>query len=144
MIPLWWEKSHSVSTCLFSKCCHHTQWLVEPAAGSCAGDSSSFSLGMAIIWNGILLWIQRKAEKVNISKGILMHLYILLQQKKGSVVLHDFVLNLWILVSKEIQGKWPSCGESDECSGWDKVLASGTECCGNDQGMLTLLHQLMW
>lgn len=130
MIPKWWEKYHSVSACLFQKCCHHTWWLVESAARSREEDSSSVSLETAIISNGILLWIWRKAEKVKISERVLLHLYILLQQK-GSALLHDFVLYLWILLSKEIQTKWPSCGESYERSGWETMLSSGIRCHGN-------------
>lgn len=87
---------------------------MESAASSRDKDSSSVSSETAGTSKGILFWISRKAEKVK-----LLNKYILLQQK-GSVLLHDFVLYLWTLLSKGIQTKWPSYGGN-----WVKLVGDG-------------------
>lgn len=144
MILSWWEKYHSASTCLFSKMLPShvvTCWVScrEPWRGQ------QFCLirdGNHTKWD-FTLDLKKSRKGQHFRRNTHAFGYFA-PAKKGSVVLHDFVLYLWILLLKEIQAKWPSCGESDECSGWDRVLAAGTKCCGNNQGMLTLLHQLMW
>lgn len=140
MIPLWWERSHSVSICLYFQKAAITH---SDLLSQLQGAMKFFLIrdGNHIKWD-FALDSKKSRKGQHFWRNTHAFVYFA-PAKRGGVVIHDFVLNLWILLLKEIQGKWPSCGESDECCGWQKVLAPDTEC-GNNQGMLTLLHQLRW
>lgn len=108
MIPLWWEKYHSVSTCLFSKMLpSHTVTCWVSCRELWRGQQ--FCLirdGNHMKWD-FTLDPKKSRKGQNFWRNT--HAFVsFAPAKKGSIILHDFGLNLWVLFLKQIQGKCPA------------------------------------